>query len=225
MKRLLSSIRFQLIFVLLVFIMFTFFLISSNITSYLRESEIKSEAKQLNLIANQVADKFGKMYIAQLNAAPQSQEELYINLFLKKAFNDYITDISTAFPDVEMGYYLPVFKDPLLVINENGALLKKVIVVSEVPKEYGGGYVFVSVPQETIDMGVSNVVLDINRIVIYPAILTLIVVLLITTFFSLRIMRLRRGLKQLEKILTLGFLIIAGRSVILLPPLIQWQRT
>ena len=205
MKRLLSSIRFQLIFVLLVFIMFTFFLISSNITSYLRESEIKSEAKQLNLISNQVADKFGKMYIAQLNAAPQSQEELYINLFLKKAFNDYITDISTAFPDVEMGYYLPVFKDPLLVINENGALLKKVIVVSEVSKEYGGGYVFVSVPQETIEMGVSNVVLDINRIVIYPAILTLIVVLLITTFFSLRIMRLRRGLKQLEKNLDFRF--------------------
>jgi len=65
--------------------------------------------------------------------------------------------------------------------------------------------VFVSVPQETIEMGVSNIVHDINRIVIYPALLTLIVVLLITTFFSLRIMRLRRGLKQLEKNLDFRF--------------------
>lgn len=210
MRRILTSIRFQLVFVLLVFILVTFFTISSNVTEFLRQNEIASEAKRLSVVAKQIRDRFEKMYTAEAllrryDFIPASQKELNINIFLKPAFDNYFGAVSTAYPDVEAGYYIPIFKDPIKTSSSQNNLVKKIIVVESIPSQFGGGYIFTAIPYSTFEESISHTIQSINRIVFYLAITTLSITLLITSFFSLRILQIRRGLKNLEKNLDFRF--------------------
>jgi signal transduction histidine kinase len=210
MKRFFTSIRFQLIVVLIVFIIFTFFTISSSISQYLEQNEISSEAKRLTLISKQIEERFEKMYTAEAfsrryDFITEKERSLYINLFLKPAFDGYFSTITTGFTDVEIGYYIPIFKDSLNVVSSKGNLVKKIIVMVSIPQKYGGGYVFAAIPRSAVNENVSKVIYSINRIIFYLALITMLIVLAITSFFSYRILQIRKGLKNLEKSLDFRF--------------------
>lgn len=210
MKRIFTSIRFQLIFVLVVFIVFTFFTISSSIAQYLEQNEIASEAKRLTIICRQIDERFEKMYTAEsllrgYDFISEKERSLYINIFLKPIFDNYFVTISSGFPDIEIGYYIPIFNDSLNVVSSKGNLIKKVIVMVEVPQKYGGGYIFAAIPQSVINDSVNKVIYSVNRIIFYLALITMFIVVLITSFFSYRILQIRKGLRNLEKNLDFRF--------------------
>ncbi|MGB9832639.1 MAG: ATP-binding protein [Caldisericum exile] len=210
MKRIFTSIRFQLIFVLVVFIIFTFFTISSSISQYLEQNEIESETKRLTIISRQIEERFEKMYTAEsllrgYDNITAKERNLYINVFLKPAFDNYFSMISSAYSDVEVGYYIPIFNNPISVHSSKGNLIKKVVVMVAIPEKYGGGYIFSAVPQSNIKDNIRNIIYSINRIIFYLALITMIIVLIITSFFSLRILQIRKGLKNLERNLDFRF--------------------
>ncbi|BAL80927.1 ATP-binding protein [Caldisericum exile] len=210
MRRIFTSIRFQLIFVLVIFIIFTFFTISSSISQYLEQNEISSETKRLTVISKQIEERFEKMYTAEsllrgYDHISQKERNLYINVFLKPAFDNYFSTISSAYSDVEIGYYLPIFNNPVNVQSSKGNLIKKIIVMVAIPEKYGGGYIFSAIPQFIIKDNVNAVIYSINRIIFYLALITMLIVLIITSFFSVRILQIRKGLKNLEKNLDFRF--------------------
>ncbi len=210
MKRIFLSIRFQLIFVLLFFITAVFFIISTNISDYLLQNELTNQSSRLNIIVNQIEERYEKFYEAEsflrgYNNISPSLKRVYINVFLKPLIDNYFSTISTVYSNVGLGYYIPVFNEPFHAVNTPKPLMKNLIIVSEIPDSFGGGYIFAAIPYERITSNVKGIVLKINRLVFYLAFITVIIVLLITSFFNIRILSLRRGLKKLETDLDFKF--------------------
>ncbi|MEF3245544.1 MAG: hypothetical protein K6343_06180 [Caldisericaceae bacterium] len=210
MKRFFLSIRFQLIFVLLFFITTVFFIISTNISDYLLQNELANQSSRINIIVSQVEERYEKFYEAEsflrgYNSISPSLKRVYINVFLKPLVDNYFSTISTVYSNVGLGYYIPVFDEPFHAVNTPKPLTKNLIIVSAIPDSFGGGYIFAAVPYERINSNVKGIVLKINRLVFYLAFITVIIVLLITSFFNIRILSLRRGLKKLETDLDFKF--------------------
>lgn len=212
MKRFLQSIRFQLTAVLLVFVVLNVSFITSIVMRNVESNTLDIETKRLSVIASQVSERFNKMYSAEyisrnLASMKISEQNLYITLFLKPVFQDYFTTFTTSFPDLEFGYYIP-FIDSNVVYNGNSTydLDKKITVVSTIRTlDDREGYVFVDEPYTTVLKPVKQMQENINRVTLYSIIALAVAVFLIISFFTYKIILIRRGLKKLESNLDFKF--------------------
>ncbi|MGB9694386.1 MAG: ATP-binding protein [Caldisericaceae bacterium] len=212
MKRFFQSMRFQLTIVLLLFVIFNVTFITSIVMKSVATNTVEIETKRLSVISSQIADRFNKMYSSEyvsrnFASMKESEQNLYITLFLKPVFQDYFASFTSSFPDLEFGYYIP-FLDSKASYNGNATytLDNKITVVSSIKTlDDRTGYVFVDEPYTTVLKPVKQMQEDINRVTLYSIIALALAVFLIISFFTYKIILIRRGLKKLESNLDFRF--------------------
>ncbi len=212
MKRFFESMRFQLTAVLIIFVVLNIAFITAVVLKNVQLNTIEIESERLSVISSQVSERFNKMYSGEYisrNYAEmkESEKRLYINLFLKPVFEDYFSTFVANFPELEFGYYIPSV-NPSIVYKGNSAyrLDKKVTLVSAIKTiDNETGYVFVDEPYSVIIKPIEEMRENINRITLYSMLALVFVVFLIISFFTFKIILIRRGLKKLESDLDFRF--------------------
>jgi len=212
MKRFFQSIRFQLTLVLVLFVVFNTVFITSVILNSFQKGIFEIETKRITVVTDQLLERYEKMYFAESLARnyaslTSEQKNLYMKTFLKPAFEEYFMNFIKNFPELEFGYFIPAINDSI-VYNTNTEQYrfdKKLTVVKTISVESGGGYVFVDEPYPVILKPLNQIREDINRVIAYSAIAAILLVLIVTSIFTMRIIRIRKGLKLLESNLNFRF--------------------
>lgn len=212
MKRFFQSIRFQLTLVLVLFVVLNTVFITSVILNNFQKGIFEIETKRITVVTDQLLERYEKMYFAESLARNYAsltpeQQNLYMKTFLKPAFEEYFTTFIKNFPELEFGYFIPAINSSI-VYNTNTEQYrfdKKLTIVRTVSVESGGGYVFVDEPYPVILQPLNQIREDINRVIAYSAIAAILLVLIVTSIFTMRIIRIRKGLKLLESDLNFRF--------------------
>lgn len=212
MKRFFQSIRFQLTLVLVLFVILNTVFITSIVLNNVQKGIFDIETKRITVVANQLSERFDKMYFAEstarnyVNLTPEQQNVL-IKTFLKPAFENYYNNFIKNFPELEFGYFIPVLNSSIVYNNnsEQYRFDKKVTVVEPINTGNGEGYIFVDEPYSVILKPLNQIREDINRIIVYSAIIAILLVLIITSIFTMKIIKIRKGLKLLENNLNFRF--------------------
>jgi two-component system sensor histidine kinase HydH len=204
--------RFQLTAVLLIFVVLNVSFITAIVMKNVELNTIDIETKRLSVIVSQVSERFNKMYSAEYSARnfvtmKQSEQNLYITLFLKPVFQDYFSTFTGNFPDLEFGYYIPSINSNIIY---NGTTAyqsdKKITIVSNIKTvDKKEGYIFVDEPYSIVLKYVRQMKESVNRVTFYSILALALAVLLIISFFTYKIILIRRGLKKLEKNLDFRF--------------------
>ncbi len=211
MKRIIQSIRLQLILILILFAVFNTYFITSVVLKNVENNIYSTEFERLNIISNQLRERYEKMYFAEyisrnLASMTEAQRKVYLRVFLKPAFEEYFDSFTNNFPTIEFGYSLPAINDSISYKQiENMVFKNKITVITPVSEENGGGYVFVDEPLEYAIKPLNELSQEINRINLYVLLSAILVSLIFTSLFTARIVSLRRGLKKLEKDLDFRF--------------------
>jgi signal transduction histidine kinase len=212
MKRFFQSIRFQLTIVLVLFVILNTVFITSIVLSNVQKGFFDIETKRITIVANQLAERYDKMYFAEsiarnyANLTPEQQNVL-IKTFLKPAFEDYYNNFIKNFPELEFGYYIPALDSSIVFSNSSPQYRfdKKLSVVTNINTGNSNGYVFVDEPYSVILSPLDKIRGDINRIIVYSALIAILLVLIITSIFTMKIIKIRKGLKLLENNLDFRF--------------------
>lgn len=212
MKRFFLSIRFQLTVVLVLFVVLNTVFITSIILNNVQKGIFDIETKRITVVTNQLSERYEKMYFAESIARNYAgltpeQQNLYIKTFLKPAFEDYFNNFIKNFSELEFGYYIPALNDSITYTATDNQYRfdKKLTVIVTLNTGNGGGYIFVDEPYPIVLNPINQIREDINRIIAYSALVAILLVLLVTSIFVMRIIRIRKGLKLLESDLNFRF--------------------
>jgi len=217
MKRFFQSIRFQLTTILVIFVLVSMAFVTSTVVRSVKNEIFDLETKRLDIAANQLVERYQKMYEGvawqyDFGHLTIDEQKLYITKFLKPLFEDYFKEYKQNFPELEFGYYIPPI-DTEIVYSDIAQykLDKKLTVIKSVTtKKMAGGYVFVDEPYPIIMKPVDEIREEANRVTVYSAILSAIFILIVTSLFVGKIVRIKKGLRVLERDLDFRFPRFAG---------------
>ncbi len=197
--------RFQLTTTLVLFVILTMVFITSVMVNSVRNEIFSVEAKRIEVVADQIADKYEKLYEGNawqydFGHISIDKQRLYLQKFLKPAFDEYIKNLKKSFPELEMGYYIPPIGNSTIYLNDSKYKLnKKLTVIKSVyTKKMQKGYVFVDEPYPIIMKPINEIREESNRVTVYSAIFAAIFVLVVTSIFTFKIVKIKKGLKILE---------------------------
>ncbi len=206
MKHFFQSIRFQLTTVLVLFVVLTMVFITSVLVKSVKNEIFSVETKRIEVVSNQIVDKYGKLYEGNawqydFGHISIDKQRLYLQKFLKPAFDDYIGNIKKSFPELEIGYYIPPIDTNVVYLgNKTYKLNKKLTIIKSITtKKMENGYVFVDEPYPIIMKSINEIRKESNRVTVYSALLAAIFVLVVTSIFTIKIVKIKKGLKTLEK--------------------------
>ncbi|RLD18861.1 MAG: hypothetical protein DRI33_03825 [Caldiserica bacterium] len=212
LKRFFQSIRFQLTTVLVVFVVVSMVFITSMVVRNVENEIFNVETKRLEIAANQLVERYQKMYDGvawqyDFGHLTIDEQKLYITNFLKPLFEEYFDEYRKNFPELEFGYYIPPINDEIVYMGlDQYKLDKKLTIIKYVTtKKMPEGYIFVDEPYSIIMGPVEDIKMEANKVTVYSAILAAIFILLISSMFTSKIVRINRGLKVLERNLDFRF--------------------
>ncbi len=206
MKRFFQSIRFQLTTVLVLFVVLTMVFVTSVVINSVRNEIFSVETKRIEVVADQLVDKYQKLYEGNalqwdFGHLTLDKQKFYLQKFLKPAFDKYFKNLKKSFPELEMGYYIPPIDNKVVYLsNPRYKLSKKLTIIKPIyTKKMQKGYVFVDEPYPIIMRPVNEIREESNRVTVYSALLAALFVLIVTSIFTFKIVKIKKGLKVLEK--------------------------
>ncbi len=198
--------RFQLTTILVLFVVFTMVFITSVMVNSMRNEIFSVETKRIEVVTDQLVEKYKKLYEGNawqydFGHISIDKQRLYLQKFLKPAFNEYIVSLKKSFPELEMGYYIPPIENEVSYLSDSEyKLSKKLTVIKPVyTKKMEKGYIFVDEPYPIIMKSVNEIREESNRVTVYSALFAAIFVLIVTSIFTFKIVKIKKGLKTLEK--------------------------
>ncbi len=197
--------RFQLTTTLVLFVVLTMVFVSSVVISSVRNEIFSVETKRIETVADQITDKYQKLYegnALQFDFGHISVEKqrIYLKKFQKPPFDDYIKSLKKNFPELEIGYYIPPINDKTVYLSDpKYRLSKKLTIIKPIytPK-MEKGYIFVDEPYPIIMKPVDEIKQESNRVTVYSALFAALFVLIVTSIFTFKIVKIEKGLKILE---------------------------
>jgi signal transduction histidine kinase len=206
MKHFFQSMRFQLTTILVLFVVLTMVFITSVMVNSVRNEIFSVETKRIEVVADQLVDKYEKLYEGNawqydFGHISLDKQRLYLEKFLKPSFDEYISSLKKSFPELEMGYYIPPIGKEIVYLNDNSYKLnKKLTIIKPVyTKKMQKGYIFVDEPYPIIMKPINEIREESNRVTVYSAIFAAIFVLIVTSIFTFKIVKIKKGLKILEE--------------------------
>ncbi len=205
MKRFFQSMRFQLTTTLVLFVVLTMVFVSSVVISSVKNEIFSVETKRIETVADQITDKYQKLYegnALQFDFGHISVEKqrMYLKKFQQPPFDDYIKSLKKNFPELEIGYYIPPINDKTVYLSDPKYKLdKKLTIIKPIytPK-MEKGYIFVDEPYPIIMKPVDEIKQESNRVTVYSALFAALFVLIVTSVFTFKIVKIEKGLKILE---------------------------
>ena len=206
MKHFFQSMRFQLTTILVLFVVLTMVFITSVMVNSVRNEIFSVETKRIEVVADQLVDKYEKLYEGNawqydFGHISLDKQRLYLEKFLKPSFDEYMSSLKKSFPELEMGYYIPPIGKEIVYLNDNSYKLnKKLTIIRPVyTKKMQKGYIFVDEPYPIIMKPINEIREESNRVTVYSAIFAAIFVLIVTSIFTFKIVKIKKGLKILEE--------------------------
>jgi signal transduction histidine kinase len=206
MKRFFQSMRFQLTTVLVLFVVLTMVFVTSVVINSVRNEIFSVETKRIEVVADQLVDKYQKLYEGNalqwdFGHLTLEKQKFYLQKFLKPTYDEYFQNLKKSFPELEIGYYIPPISDKIVYAgNPKYKLSKKLTVIKPIyTKKMQKGYVFVDEPYPIIMKPVNEIREESNRVTVYSALLAALFVLIVTSIFTFKIVKIKKGLKILEK--------------------------
>ncbi len=206
MKRFFQSMRFQLTTTLVLFVILTMVFVTSVVINSVRNEIFSVETKRIETIADQITDKYNKLYEGNalqfdFGHITIEKQRTYLRKFQKPPFDAYIQTLKKNFPELEIGYYIPPIDDKTEYLsNPSYKLSKKLTVIRPIytPK-MEKGYIFVDEPYPIIMKPINEIREESNRVTVYSALFAALFVLVVTSIFTFKIVKIEKGLKILEK--------------------------
>ncbi len=217
MGKFFQSIRFQLTTILVIFVFVSMGFVTSMVVKSVKVEIFNVEMKRIEVAANQLAETYQKMYEGvawqyDFGHLPIDKQKLYISKFLKPLYEDYFNKYKKNFPEFEFGYYIPPIDDKIVYsgVDKYKFDRKLTVIKPANTKKIAKGYVFVDEPYSIIMKPVDEIREEANKVTVYSAILSAVFILIITSLFVSKIVRIKKGLKVLEKDLDFRFPRFAG---------------
>ena len=217
MRKFFQSIRFQLTTVLVIFVFVSMGFVTSMVVKSVQDEIFNVETKRIEVAVNQLAETYQKLYDGvswqyDFGHISIDKQKLYISKFLKPLYEDYFNKYKKNFPEFEFGYFIPPIDDKIVYNGMNQYKFDKKLTVIKAAntKKIANGYVFVDEPYSIIMKPVDEIREEANKVTVYSAILSAIFILIITSLFVGKIVRIKKGLKVLEKDLDFRFPGFAG---------------